>query len=244
MASVAAEGTGPGGRSRHRRAASSWPATGFLGQLSDEARRAALQLGTPRHLTPGDVLLLEGTASDCAFLLVSGLFKVTGSLGSGREALLAIRAGGDIVGELGLSDGQPRSATVRAVGVGLVRRIGEHDFHAFLNKFPDANRAANRAIADKLRSATRRRVEFTTFSAPARLARVLLELAAVHGAHTAGGIAIGVELTQPELAALVGVGEATIHRILAGLRTQRVVSTGYRRIHIVDIRHLEELAEV
>lgn len=219
-----------------------WPVTGFLGQLSEEARQAALRLGTFRRFGHGDVILQEGTESDCAVLLLSGLYKVVGSLGSGREALLAIRAGGDIVGELGLADGQPRSATVKAVGSGEGRRIGEREYFAFLARFPDASRAANRAMAGKLRSATRRRVEFATCPAPTRMARVLLELKAAHGVPLREGFVIEVALTQPELAALVGVTEPTIHRILAAMRQEGVLGTGYRRIHILDVRRLAELA--
>ncbi len=78
-----------------------WPVSGFMGQLSPEEQEAALRLGTARHVDPGEVILHEGAPSNCVYLLVSGLFKVTGSLGSGREALLAVRIGGDLVGELG-----------------------------------------------------------------------------------------------------------------------------------------------
>jgi CRP-like cAMP-binding protein len=221
-----------------------WPTTGFLGQLSEDARQTVLHLGTPRRFDAGEPLLLEGTASDCAYLLVSGLYKVTGTLGSGqKEALIAIRIGGDVVGEVGLSDGQPRSAAVRSVGAGVGRRIGEDDFYAFLNRFPDANRAMARTMAGKLRSATQRRVEFTAYPAPARMARVLLELATTHGVRTAEGIEVGLDLTQPELAALVGAAEATIHRVLAQLRKDGVLRTGYRRIVVRDVRRLEGLAE-
>jgi len=220
-----------------------WPATGFLGQLSEETRQAALKLGTFRRYRPGDVVLHEGAISDCAVLLLSGLYKVVGSLGSGREALVAIRIGGDIVGELGLADGDPRSATVKAVGRGEGRRVGERDCHDFLARFPDANRAMNRAMADKLRSATRRRVEFATCSAPTRMARVLLELKAAHGIPMREGFAIDVALTQPELAALVGVTEPTIHRVLTTLRRDGVLDTGYRSILILDERRLEGLAQ-
>lgn len=230
-----------GSRHGRSRCEPSWPVTGFLGQLSDETRQAALRLGTLRRFAHGDVILQEGAASDCAVLLLSGLYKVVGSLGSGREALVAIRAGGDIVGELGLADGQPRSATVKAVGSGEGRRIGERDYHAFLARFPDANRAANRAMAGKLRSATRRRVEFATWPAATRMARVLLEMKVAHGAPMGEGFVIEVALTQPELAALVGVTEPTIHRVLAALRKEGVLDTGYRRIRILDVQRLEEL---
>ena len=219
-----------------------WPRSGFLGQLPREEQQIALRLGTARRVGPGEVILFEGGLSDCVYLLVSGLFKVTGSLGSGREALLAVRIGGDLVGELGVTDHKPRSATVRAAGEGRVCRISDRDYHRFLSAYPKAQGAANRAMVAKLRSATRRRVEFANFTATARIARILLELLAMHGVPTSDGYVVDIDLTQEELAALIGVGAATVHRILAELRHDGVVDTGYRRVQIFDVERLRDLA--
>jgi CRP-like cAMP-binding protein len=75
------------------------------------------------------------------------------------------------------------------------------------------------------------------------MARVLLELKAAHGIPMREGFAIDVALTQPELAALVGVTEPTIHRVLTTLRRDGVLDTGYRSILILDERRLEGLAQ-
>ena len=219
-----------------------WPTTSFLGQLSDVTRQAVLQLGTRRRMSVGEIVIHEGDQSDFVVVLLSGLYKVVGHTDDGREALLAVRVGGDLVGELGLADGQPRSATVRAAAAGECLRIGERAYRTFLREHADAAEVVSRTIATKLRSATRRRVEFATCSAPVRVARVLRELAFAHGVHGERGVSIEVALTQPELAALVGATEATVQRVLTAMREDEIVRTGYRRIHIVDERRLAQLA--
>jgi CRP/FNR family transcriptional regulator, cyclic AMP receptor protein len=219
-----------------------WPATTFLAQLSDATRQAVLQLGTRRRLSAGEIVIHEGDHSDFVVVLLSGLYKVVGHTDDGREALLAVRVGGDIVGELGVTDGQPRSATVRAAGGGECLRIGERSYRAFLRDNPDAAEVVSRAMAGKLRSATRRRVEFATCPTPVRVARVLQELAGAHGVRGEQGILVGVTLTQPELAALVGATEATVQRVLTAMRDEEIVRTGYRRVHILDEARLAELA--
>lgn len=220
-----------------------WPANAFLGQLSEPTRQAMLRLGTRRHFSSGDIVVQEGARPEYAVLLLSGLYKVVGVMDSGREALLAIRVGGDIVGELGLADGEPHSATVKAIGSGEGRRIGKRDYRDFLTRHPDASHAVSCVIAGKLRSATRRRVEFATCPAPVRLARVLLEMKSAYGTPQRRGFVLEVALTQPELAALVGATEPTIHRVLTAMREQGVLETGYRRILVVDEERLERLAK-
>jgi hypothetical protein len=74
------------------------------------------------------------------------------------------------------------------------------------------------------------------------LARVLAELAYLHGQEADGGISIGV-LTQPEIGALIGAGEPSVHKALAALRLAGVLSTRYRRIVIHDMHRLEEAAD-
>lgn len=218
-----------------------WPSTSFLGQLSPETRSAVLRHGTRTRLSAGELVIREGAPSTFAVVLLSGVYKVVGLTETGREALLAVRIGGDLVGELGLADGEPRSASIRAAARGEYLRIGERDYHTLLQRHPDAARAATRAIAAKLRSATRRRVEFATRSAPVRVARVLRDLAAAHGTRHERGVLITV-VAQPELAALAGTTEPTVQRVLTAMREDRIIETGYRRIHILDEERLDRAA--
>jgi hypothetical protein len=52
------------------------------------------------------------------------------------------------------------------------------------------------------------------------------------------GLVIGVDLTQPELAALTGSAEVTIHKALAELRRDELITTGYRRTTVLDLNRL------
>ncbi|MGO4756833.1 cyclic nucleotide-binding domain-containing protein, partial [Streptomyces sp. 2MCAF27] len=75
-----------------------------------------LELGALRRFSPEEILIREGDRSHYVVLLHSGFAKVTARLDNGSEALLAIRASGDIVGEMAALDDAPRSATVTACG--------------------------------------------------------------------------------------------------------------------------------
>ena len=219
-----------------------WPAASLLGELSTPTRDHLITLGRRTHFTGGERLLREGESGSHVFLLLSGWFKVLAMTEDHREALLAVRAGGDIVGELACFDAQPRVATVVASGVGVAHQISRQDFLAFLALHEDAAQAVMRAVAGKLRWATRRRQEFGSCAVVTRVARVLGELARVYGRSGESGIAIGVALTQPELAELVGASEPSVHRVLRSLREQAIIETGYRRILVRDVSELSRIA--
>ncbi|WP_158891097.1 Crp/Fnr family transcriptional regulator [Amycolatopsis anabasis] len=216
------------------RADGRWPLNSLLAGLPAATVEELLGLGTFREFGPERVLLREGEVSVHAYLLLSGCVKVTATTPEGRLALLAIRVGGELIGELAGLDGEPRVATVTTAGRLRARLISRAEFHGFLARHPDAALAVSRSVGAKLRWATRRRVDFGGCEVRVRLARVLVELAAGYGKRVGAGIEIGVSLTQPELAALVGAAEPTVHKALAELRRRRIVDTGYRRTTIRD----------
>ena len=221
----------------------SFPAGSFLAKLPETSRSGLLGLGTLREYPPGKVLIREGEATAHAFVLVTGFVKVTATTPEGHLALLAIRAAGELIGELASLDGQPRVATVTCAGRVRARLVPQPDFRRFLAGHPDVALAVGSSVGAKLRWATRRRVDFGSREVRIRLARVLLELADAYGTAGRAGAEIGVDLTQPELAGLVGAAEPTVHRALAGFRHAGLVGTGYRRITVVDRARLEALAD-
>jgi predicted acylesterase/phospholipase RssA/CRP-like cAMP-binding protein len=68
-----------------------------------------------RRLEPGETLFEHGEPSDAAHFIVSGRLLAVVPGGDGGDDLAREMGRGEVVGELGLLDDAPRSATVRAV---------------------------------------------------------------------------------------------------------------------------------
>jgi CRP/FNR family cyclic AMP-dependent transcriptional regulator len=219
-----------------------WPASSLLGELGPVTRTAMLTLGRSVRFTDGARLLHEGDVGTHLYLLLAGWFKVVTVDADGHEALIAIRVGGDVVGELTVFDGRPRTATVKAAGPGAARRIEKQEFLAFLTANGDALEAVMNAMARKLRWATQRRSEFPTFPVGIRVARVLAEMAQMYGQAGDLGVTIGAPVTQPDLAALVGASVPSVQRVLRSLREIGMIETHYRRILVRDVARLQRAA--
>ncbi len=191
---------------------------------------------------PGRILIREGEDSRFVLIILDGVVKVTGYIEGGRDALLAIRMAGDVVGEFAAIDEQPRSATVTSCGAVVARVIKADEFLDRLRRDPGMSRAVSQTVVAKLRAANTRRVDFSGCDMPTRLMRVLYELAMTYGIRTGNQSLLRWPLTQPELASLAGGAEPTVHRILRDLREAGIVSTGYRAITVLDLRRLHQLA--
>jgi CRP-like cAMP-binding protein len=218
-----------------------WPEQTLLGRLPERSQEGLLALGGFRQYGNGTPIMREGERTTFVAVLLRGWTKVTALTDTGGVALLAVRHGGDVVGEFAGLDSQPRSATVTAVGTGgvLAKVIKSEDFESYLARDSTAAAAISRSIVAKTRFMIRRRVEFAGCPVAVRVARVLVELDRAYGVdRPAGGRALGVPLAQQELAALVGAHDPTVHKALRALRRDKVIETGYRWVAILDMSAL------
>lgn len=219
-----------------------WPPASLLARVDDPDRATLLGLGRGMRYWAGDALMHEAEVPESVLILLGGTVKVTAHALDGREALLAVRMAGDLVGEFAGIDGKPRTATVTACGKVLARQVRRSDFLACLQRNPAIGIAVNEAVVAKMRTATGRIVDFAGCDVLTRLARMLRYLALTYtGPGDAVGV-IGAPLSQPELATLVGASDSAVRKALRTLRDAGVVGTTYRTITVHDLDGLSQVA--
>lgn len=105
------------------------------------------------ELGAGRALMNEGEAGDSAYLVVGGRLRAYRRDPDTRKPqLLREMARGEIVGEMSLYTGEPRSATVVAVRDSVLARLGRQAFHQLLATSPEASLALTRRLVQRLRS--------------------------------------------------------------------------------------------
>jgi CRP-like cAMP-binding protein len=221
-----------------------WPARTLMGRLDPSARAGLLRAGVSRRYEPGDVLIHEGLLESYVMLLQDALVKITVLLPAGRQALMAIRVSGDLVGEMSALNVVPRSATVTACRPSMIRQIGHDAFRQFLRQHTDAAIEVAGIVADRLRAANRRRADFASYPVKVRVARALAEMCSWYGRPVPAGVVVDVDLTQSELATLCGAADITVHKVLRELRESGLIATEYRGFIIRDIEELRALAQL
>ncbi len=99
----------------------------------------------------GEVLIREGDDADDFFIIRSGTMEVlsSGEAGAQLEQIRDLGAG-DYAGEIGLIEGIPRTATVRATSDCLVYCIGGREFVDAVRRVPSVSSALSGGIAGRL----------------------------------------------------------------------------------------------
>jgi CRP/FNR family transcriptional regulator, cyclic AMP receptor protein len=115
--------------------------------------RALARQGRSRTFAPGDVLMRQGDQSDCLHIIVGGQVRVERSHPQILSPVVLAELGpGTVVGEMGVIDNLPRSATVTAVTETHTLEVHATVLSKVIEEYPDVAMALLRLLTNRLRS--------------------------------------------------------------------------------------------
>ncbi len=192
----------------------------------EERLRLATQM-RPKHFAKGEVLFHQDDPATHLYVISAGTVKISIQEESGREVLVAVYRGGDVVGELALFDEGLRSATVTALAETLVYSLSGTDLFAVLERNPRALRNLLARLTRIVRRLSGQVGDFVFLDLESRVAKYLLDLSELSPGKS-------VELTQEDLASFVGGTRAAVNRVLADLEKLGAITIGRRHVEILD----------
>jgi CRP-like cAMP-binding protein len=210
--------------------------------LDEEAATALLASMTRTQLGRSEVLFHEGDPGDRVYVITEGKVKLGRTSGDGRENLLAILGPGEMFGELSLFDPGPRNATATAVSEAVLVGLGSDDLGTWLAGRPDVARQLLRALARRLRRTNETLADLVFSDVPGRVAKALLDLSERFGRPTEDGLRVTHDLTQEELAQLVGASRETVNKALADFASRGWLRLEARAVILTDIDRLRKRA--
>lgn len=210
--------------------------------LDDEAIESLVSSLAETRLRRGEVLFHEGDSGDKLYVVLEGKVKLGRTSADGRENLLAILGPGQMFGELSLFDPGPRSATVTAVTESAFASLSHEDLQLWLEGRPVVARGLLSQLAARLRKANDVVADLVFSDVPGRVAKALIDLADRFGRTADDGVHVHHDLTQEELAQLVGASRETVNKALADFTSRGWLRLEPRSVVIMDIERLSRRA--
>ncbi|MHB8185539.1 MAG: Crp/Fnr family transcriptional regulator [Dermatophilaceae bacterium] len=210
--------------------------------LDDEAAGALMETMTASHLERGDILFREGDRGDRLYVIGEGKIKLGRTSADGRENLLAVLGPGEMFGELSLFDPGARTATATAVAETQLIALGHDDLNAFLSGRPAVAATLLAALARRLRRTNEALADLVFTDVPGRVAKALLDLSNRFGRPAEDGVLVPHDLTQEELAQLVGASRETVNKALADFATRGWIKLEARAVLLMDVERLKRRA--
>jgi CRP/FNR family cyclic AMP-dependent transcriptional regulator len=193
--------------------------------VADQLPREPLPLAPP--VSVGSVLVRQGDPAPPARIVVSGALLERTVTREGRVLVPSLPGPGDLVGS---GETAPSPVTVIALRRTILRRAAADELATGL-----ARREA-RALALA--------ADIAWVDTTARIEARLREIAAIHGRPVAGGgLAVGVTLTQEDLAGLAGTTRESANRAVRSMlatglldRTARGRYVLRTQLQLIDVR--------
>lgn len=210
--------------------------------MEREETRRLFESMTEIDLSRGEVLFREGEPGDRLYVIGSGKIKLGRRSTDGRENLLSILGPGEMFGELSLFDPGPRTATASAVSEATVHELGHQVLVSWVEAHPGVATHLLHALARRLRRTNETLADLVFSDVPGRVAKALLDLSNRFGEQTDEGLRVAHDLTQEELAQLVGASRETVNKALADFAARNWVRREGRAIVLLDVDRLERRA--
>jgi CRP/FNR family transcriptional regulator, cyclic AMP receptor protein len=213
----------------------------LLRRLAPEDLTSLVSNATVLVLAERETLFAQGDAGRSVLVVAHGYVKLAALTASGREVVFDVVGPGDVFGELAVLTEQSRAATATALAPSSLLSIDGQAFIAALARSPDAMFWIIRLLGRRLARATEQMTDGLELPAPARLAKALLELAALHSRPAADGLRISLSLSQRELGGMTGLIRESINKHLGLWREAGWLSQTGRTITLHDIAALHAL---
>ncbi|MBE0607124.1 MAG: Crp/Fnr family transcriptional regulator [Deltaproteobacteria bacterium] len=197
-----------------------------------------------RRYPGGQTLFHMGDEGGSLHIIERGRVKVTIPSDSGEELILTLLGAGDLLGELSLFDGKPRSATVEALEDTETLCLHREDLLALLRDRFDVVEKILEVLARRIRDTDMLLAESHFLDITSRLAKKILDLGDAFGVREGGKIRIGVKMTQKDLASMIGATRESINKQLKGFRDQGLVRIAGGKIEILNRDRLVRKARV
>jgi CRP/FNR family cyclic AMP-dependent transcriptional regulator len=183
--------------------------TDFFADADDGILDLLAAAGSERTLVRGDVLFDEGDAPDAIYVVTAGRIAIAiANPIDKRESVVALMEAGDLFGEMGMLDDQPRSAMARALETSVVVAIPYAPVIKMFDEQPRLLWNVTRLLAQRLRVMDEALADSVFLDVTGRTAKRLLELADGQDRFT-------LPVTQEELAGMVGASRERVNKAIA-----------------------------
>jgi CRP/FNR family cyclic AMP-dependent transcriptional regulator len=184
----------------------------------------------------------RGESGEEMCVVLSGGVKVSTLSADGKEIIFDLLSAGDFFGELSLLDGGPRTATVTTLVPSVLAIINRSFLIPFLENNPTIAIRLLHILANRLRTVDTFLEEVLFFDSETRLAKRVIALKDIYGKAVEDTIQIELNVSQQDMANLVGITRERVNKHLKKWERAGIVSLQQRRLTIQNLPHLHELA--
>jgi CRP-like cAMP-binding protein len=196
-------------------------------------------LATRRSYEDGAIIFMRGDPGDSLCGVVTGRVRISASRAGGKEVFLNIMEPGDAFGEIALLDGSPRTATATAMARTELTILHRDAFFTLLRADSQLAEHLIQLLCKRVRWTAEQMEDSALLTVPAKLAKRLLSLAAIHGRPTPEGTRLVI--SQEELSQFLGLSRQIVNQHLQTWRAKSWLTIGRGSVTLINPKALTNL---
>ncbi|MET0475156.1 MAG: Crp/Fnr family transcriptional regulator [Mycobacterium sp.] len=208
-------------------------------QTADRGAVAAMTAQLPRvSFRARQTIYAEGEPGLHLYVVVSGKVKLGRRCVDGRSLLLAVVGSSDLFGDHSIFDPGPRTSSATALTNVSALAMDRGALRGWLAEHPDIAERMLRVLAGQLRRTDHDLSDLMFADVPGRLAKHLLRLAQRFGVQEDGALRVDHDLSQREIAQLVGAARETVNKTLTDFTQRGWIRTEGKSVLITNTESL------
>ncbi|MBN3512158.1 MULTISPECIES: Crp/Fnr family transcriptional regulator [Mycobacteriaceae] len=215
---------------------------GIFQGVSPDAVAALVRQLEPVTFRRGEVVFAEGEPGDTLYIITAGKVKIGRKSVDGRDSLITLMGPSDMFGELAIFDPGPRTSTVTALTELKTVVMSRSVLRSWIADRPEIAEQLLRVLARRLRRTNDNLSDLIFTDVPGRVAKQLLYLAQRFGSRDGSALRVDHELTQEEIAQLVGSSRETVNKALSDFAQRGWIRVQGRSILIDNAERLAKRA--
>jgi CRP-like cAMP-binding protein len=190
----------------------------------------------------GQLLFARHDDGSQLYLIAQGRVRLAIASAAGRELSFQIATAGDVIGEIAVLDGKPRSADATALTPVVAYALERSALRELWTRHPAVASAIIAFLCWRLRDASERLEYIALYPLEVRLARFLLIALGTQAAPPGARVPLDLGFSQGELAMLLGASRPKINAALGELERAGALARAADRL-LCDRARLDIIAQ-
>ncbi len=175
------------------------------------------------QVAKGQSVFRQGESAETVYLVKAGTFKLVHITDDGREVIVDVIGRGEVIGETALFQEQSHPFSAVAIELSRICCFNRRQFEAMIRENPDGAMQVIRFLARRLYENIRQSGEVSGATVRQKVLQLMARLADKHGRPAPDAVAIELDITQQEIADMVGASRVMVANILKQLHEEGIV---------------------
>lgn len=214
----------------------------ILSDLPQEDSEMLMAHQSRQSYHKGEIIFREGAYPSGIFFILDGKVKKYKVNKEGKEQIIYVANSGELIGYHAILSETRYPDSAAALEESLVAFIPKEDFQKVLEQSPVLSRRLLKNLSHEFAVLVNGLTLFAQRPVRERLALQLVVLREKYKVDFQPGMAVAINMSRDDLASLAGTARENVIRVLSEFKEEGILQTKGRKIIILDIRRLLEIA--